>query len=293
MYKDNNQTHTTINWKRYALRLCLFFAIMLGVFWKSSATGKAVTVSTEAQLRSALAAGGNNTIYIDSSLTYGIRVSSALRVRATKTIIGNGKSITKADNYTGVLFYVGKNTGEENEQFNGWLKLQNTTVGGRYNNGANNQSLINIQKGRLSVDENSVLTNNTSNNLNGGGIYCHSGTIVYFAGKIDNCTTSTNGGGIYAINATVNLNNALITNCKAEGSGGGIFMHHSNADYSSALHVNVSDNNGPSGGKFTLISNCTANASDNEGGGGGIRIFGSSMDVDGDASNLSNYLLLY
>ena len=74
----------------------------------------------------------------------------------------------------------------------------------------------------VSLGENALLQNGTSNGKGGGGVYIQSGTLNIQGGIIRNCTAN-NGGGIYENGGTLMLSAGNIFQCTATGNGGGVY----------------------------------------------------------------------
>jgi hypothetical protein len=171
------------------------------------------------------------------------------------------------------------------------LTLRNITLTGISNN---NAALIDVDGGHLIIEEDAVITGNTSSaDFTGGGVRGHIGFITMKGGEISNNRSYNNGGGIFmgapaGGTFEFNMTGGTITGNTAI-RGGGIVTHDrvtftmsggtidkNTADYGGGVQFyNNSAKLSMSGGKI----------SDNQASsvGGGVYIRGSTFTISGKA----------
>jgi hypothetical protein len=191
---------------------------------------------------------GINHVLTPESTDSGVTLNSGVKV----SLRGNGE-ISLDDTVNGGLFMV--NSGAT-------LILRGPALTGR-NDVFNTQAVVKVDGGELFMHGGSISGNKSSNRS--GGVDIQSGSFNMSGGAITGNTAEGNGGGVYVKNgADFVMSDGTITENNAS-FGGGVYV----------------------AGTFTMSGgNITGNAVDGGGNGGGVYVYGGTLDIS-DQSSIS------
>jgi hypothetical protein len=130
------------------------------------------------------------------------------------------------------------------------LTLRNITLQGMMAN--RGRALIYVSGGHLILETGAVITGNTTDGGNGGGVFVASGTFTMNGGTISG-NRAINGGGVYVESGTFTMNGGTISGNTATGDYG---------NYNGGGGVNVND------GTFTMNGGTISNNQATRNGGG-------------------------
>ena len=230
-------------------------------------TAGSVTVTTEDDLRTAVAKGGEVTlgdkITLTSTLTIPTGKSVTLDLNsytleanvndnaitiedgATLTLkdSGTGGTITHGTNYTGRGVYVSKNAAFE---MHGGTITNNSTSNSTSNDGGG----VYVY-GQFTMTGGTISNNTVGNNGRGGGVYINSalagidGTFTMTGGTISGNTAEQYGGGVCVWGlAKFTMTGGTITGNKVTEKGGGVYMQASSTTFTVSGTPQITGNTG-------------------------------------------------
>ena len=236
-------------------------------------TAGSVTVATEADLRTAVANGGEVTlgdkITLTSTLTIPTGKSVTLDLNsytleanvndnaitieegATLTLkdSGTGGTITHGTNYTGRGVYVSKNAAFE---MHGGTITNNSTSNSTSNDGGGVYVYGSSSgNGQFTMTGGTISNNTVGNNGRGGGVYIDSalagigGTFTMTGGTISGNTAEQYGGGVCVWGlAKFTMTGGTITGNKVTEKGGGVYMQASSTTFTVSGTPQITGNTG-------------------------------------------------
>lgn len=184
--------------------------------WGAQLSAQTTTVSTMAQLRSAVSNSSISTINVMPG-TYLLTSSGSghLQIERTLTIqnAGGGQAIIDGDNSSRVFYINGAN-----------LTLRELTITGGRGAGIEGGAVYG-NSSTLNVYQSTFYSNATSGSKPGGAIYGNSSTVnLYNSTFTGNSASGSQGGGIYLNGGALLVSNSSIAgNTAASNSGGGIY----------------------------------------------------------------------
>ena len=248
------RTHSAVNWERritvarhgwiapVTARRGSYALLGYALLWGTPLSAQTATVSTVAQLRSAVNNSSISTINVMPG-TYLLTSSGSghLQVERTLTIqnVGGGQAIIDGNNSSRVFYLNSAN-----------ITLRQLTItrgrGAGLEGGA-----VYSNSATLNVYQSTFHTNSTTGSKPGGAIYGNSSTVnVYNSTITGNSATGSQGGGVYVNGGSLLVSNSTIAQNTAS-SGGGIYRGSSFTLRNSI----VADNTGGQiGGSGTITS---------------------------------------
>lgn len=234
-------------------------------------TAGSVTVATEADLRAAVANGGEVTLGDKITLTSTLTIptgksvtldlngytleanvnADAITIEGTLTLkdSGTGGTITHGTNYTGRGVYVSKNAAFE---MHGGTITNNSTSNSTSNDGGGVYVYGGSSgNGQFTMTGGTISNNTVGNNGRGGGVCIDSalagigGTFTMTGGTISGNTAEQYGGGVCVWGlAKFTMTGGTITGNKVTEKGGGVYMQASSTTFTVSGTPQITGNTG-------------------------------------------------